>query len=187
MILFIFFIENRENIPLLDDSYQKLNHPSEEDITFEIFGYEKSKLKTFFFHAIGIFFLCVPYLIVCWYKELQLLKFRKCSLKYSDLIYGKTCRKKLCLYKNFNIRHLIICSAVKDNYGQGNIIPVKHEYVTLDDIKHCLKHFTYQHSKYIWRDNLRRFCALKVPDEKLTLNSFVEESHGLTPERQEKV
>lgn len=76
---------------------------------------------------------------------------------------------------------------MKDNYDQGSILSVNNEYIALGNIQQCIKYFTYQHSKYIWQDDILQFTALKVPDEKLTLNCFLEDSHGLTQEEHKKV
>lgn len=82
--------------PLSDDTYQKLNHASEDDITFEIYGYKKNKFKTILFHTIAILFLGIPYLVASWYNQVKLLKLKKCPLKDSDTLYGK--KNRLILY-----------------------------------------------------------------------------------------
>lgn len=73
---------------LPDDSYQKLKHASEDDVTLEIFGYKKCRFYCFLFQLFGLLFLGLPHLLVAWYKQLLVLKFRRCSLKSADTVLG---------------------------------------------------------------------------------------------------
>lgn len=89
-VIFIVFSPeySKEYEPICDDKYQKLNHASEDDITFEIYGYRKNKIKTLLFHSVSLFFFGIPYLLATWYKQVKLIKFRKCLLKEADFLYG---------------------------------------------------------------------------------------------------
>lgn len=47
-----------------------------------------------------------------------------------------------------------------------------------------VKYFAYQQNKYIWKDDIVQFSALRVPDDKLKLNDIIDKSCGLTAEQQ---
>lgn len=58
-------------------------------VTYTIYGYQQSKLRTIFYHVISILFFCIPYLIAHISTSfLVWLKWKKVNLDECDFVLG---------------------------------------------------------------------------------------------------
>lgn len=57
-------------------------------VTYNIYGFQISRIRQYLFHFISILFFGIPYFIFRWLSFGTQLKYRKCDLGESDVILG---------------------------------------------------------------------------------------------------
>lgn len=65
------------------------------------------------------------------------------------------------------------------------ILPVHTDIVNVSGVDKEIKYFTYQHVKYVWRNERTEYAALVVPRPDLTLNQLLDNSAGLSRTEQQ--